>query len=358
VKFSTVVSKLRGVLQVAERASSNTNMSGVALVAYTGVLIQATKNRLVVLGSDSATTIAASIDVDTDRTGSVLVPPKPLLSFLAAANPDAAVELVYEEGNDLLVTVAGLAPYSFRPLATTFPVKIPSRKGATQVDFSRFDQALTAVKPGASGGGIQLVSTGTSLALHATDTFRLHSATLPEAGFGDFTGVFTPEVLAVVAQHPITHVAADVSTRTLRFIGESIIISTRLLATPYPNVETILTAEFPLKVDIPVTQTREALGRLASIAAERAVVLNVEGNRLSVSATSPDHGSGSEHIELSQPYNDLMVALAPKRLNEALVAHQSDTVTLGYVGQLQPVAFSSNNRFPILTVVSPVQTTT
>lgn len=332
--------------------------SNPAMVAYSGVFIAADGDAVEVTGSDGETTVTSRADAAVTRPGRLLVPPAPLLRFLGTVDADrVTVELV---DGDLSVTPAGMSGYRFRPIAATFPQPPTATEGAHRADLSRLPAALAATKAAHSKDyGVQLVSTSEGLTLHTTDSYRLHRAQLPEAGFGTFTGECSLTALErVVRADATTSVTVDDRGRSITFFGPRTRIVTRLLAPQFPAVGDMLSMSPPHAVTLPAAAIRAGLGRLAAIADTRPVQVEIEGAKLTMSVMNEEIGTGSETIGLAGP------APAPYRfavnlayLNAAIGAHHAAAVTLGWFEANQPLMLTSDEPFGVTALLMPVQLT-
>lgn len=354
MRFCAPAADLRDALATAAHATP----ARPTLVAYSGCLLVVRKGRLSVIGSDGETTIAARVHATGTTDGQVLLPPRPLQNFLQTLPAD--LEVVVEAGDaDVAVQAGGLAPYRFRPVSGSFPMPPVQKAEPTKVDFERLPTAIAAVRAAASkeDTGVELVSDDTGLSLRTTDRYRLHAAWLPEAGFDEFSGVVPLAVLDRLARHDVSGVTADGKGRTIRFAGPEVVISARLLAVPFPPVETYLAMRQPIEFGVPVAAMSAALARLAAVAEAAPVFVTASGDELRLEVSNTDLGSGVEVIELPEPVA-AKVSFAADRvyLADAMAAHDTEVVEMSYAAALLPVLFRSEEPFPVLTLIQPIRT--
>lgn len=354
VRFMTQASSFRDALVTASR----TTPTAPTLVAYSGVLVLASGRRVSVIGSDGETTVGTHLDVQGATDGQALVLPRPPITYLATVPPDTTITVSALDGDDVTIDTGRGQPYRFRPLQAAFPLPPAPKTEPHPCDLSRLGRALAAVRAATPRDhpGIQLLSGANGLLLHATDSYRLARATLPEAGFGDFSGVLPLPVLEQIARHPISSVQADPRGRVLRVSGPGITIAARLLSTPFPAVDTVLDAVPTHQVALSSADFRQALARLDSVAGSSPLRCRLKGTCLELEASSAELGAGVEALELHAPAPcEFEFAMNFAYLRDAVSAHEGDEVTLAYQSADQAVFLVSAAPLATTTVVMPVR---
>lgn len=354
MKFATTAGQLRDALASARHAVPATP----SLVAYSGVLLLVKGTQLAAVGSDGETTISALLQVSDTSDGQVLLPPKPLGNYLSTLDAGTSITLSAEDGADVEVRAGTHAPYRFRPVASTFPLPQGTKTAPVAVRLERLPLALAAVKTSVAreNPGVQLVSNDEGLFLHSTDTYRLSRAHLPEAGFGDFSGVVPLAVLDRIARGEITHVAVDVKGRTLRFNGPDVVVSARLLSTTFPAIESVITNVPDSKVTFPTADLKQALVRLAAIAEGEPLYCAIEHDQLKLSVSNADLGSGEEVVTLvSEAPVPFSFAVKLNYLLDAANSHDSDVVSLAWTTPTSPLFVLSHDPLDATTVVMPMR---
>lgn len=354
MRLTTTAGALRAALSTARHATP----SSPSLVAYSGVLLLVKGNRLSVVGSDGETTIAALVTVTDGTDGQTLLPPRPIAAFLGTADADAQVVVILEEAGDVALLIGTSQPYRFRPIAATFPLPSTSRAGSIEVDMARLAVAVAAVRSSVSKDtpGVQLVSGPAGLVLHSTDNYRLSRVELPEAGFGDFSGVVALSVLERIARHTITSVSVDQRGSTLRCAGPDVVISSRLLSTPFPAVETILTNPPALRVTMSSSALHAALSRLQTVAEGSPLRCRISAEGFELSVSNIDLGSGTEIVPstgtVAAPFE---FAVSSNYLAEAVASHSAETIQIGFSTAQAPIFVLSTDPLSVTSVVMPVR---
>ena len=200
-----------------------------------------------------------------------------------------------------------------------------------------------------------MVSDGDLLVLHATDGFRLARVALAGAGFGTFSGVLSLQVVDRVARINPSEVTVDLKARTLAFRGDSVVLTTRMLATPFPAVETVLLNAPPPVTGFSASDVTASLARLAGIAEQGTVSLEFAGSELHLRASAAEVGSGHEVVLLRTPVPaSFQLQLRAPYLADAAAAFGDSDVSVAYSGALQPL-FLSGGELPVTHVVMPVR---
>ena len=354
MRISVAAGPLRDALNRARQLIPSTP----ALLAYSGVLLQtAGEDSLRLTSSDGDSTMTISLPVRVDAPGQVLVAPRPILGLLQSIPPSTPLEVHVADGGDVVISGEGINPYSFRPLTATFPVPTTPAQGVHPEKIGTLADALLLVRAAAGRDTpvVQLVSDGDLLVLHATDGFRLARVALAGAGFGTFSGVLSLQVVDRAAKMNPSEVTVDLKARTLAFRSDSAVLTTRMLATPFPAVETVL-----LNAPAPVTScvasdVAGSLARLSAIADQGTVALEFSGNELHLRASAAEVGSGHEVVGLRAPVpSTFQLQLRAPYLADAVAAFGDGDVDIAYSGSLQPL-FLSGGSIPVTHVVMPVR---
>lgn len=354
MRISVTAGSLRDALNRARQIIPSTP----ALLAYSGVLLQtAGEQALRLTSSDGDSTMTVSVTVDAISPGQVLVSPRPLLGLLGSIPAATTLDLKVAENGDVVVSGSGINPYSFRPLSATFPVPTTPAAGVRPERLASLADALQLVRAAAGRDTpvIQVVSDGDLLVLHATDGFRLARVALDGAGFGTFSGVLSLQVVDRVARMSPSEVTVDLKARTLAFRSDSAILTTRMLATPFPAVETVLLNAPSSVTSCVAADVASSLARLSAIAEQGTVALEFAGSELHLRASAAEVGAGHEVVTLRTPVpSTFQLQLRAPYLADAASAFGDGDVSIAYSGALQPL-FLSGGALPVTHVVMPVR---
>lgn len=355
MEFSTTAGLLRDTLTTARHATP----SQPSIAAYAGVSFVLKGDSLSLIGSDGDTTIDATLTVKGSKDGQILILPRPLGNFLANLDAGEEVEVkAVSPSGDLEVKASGSNPYSFRRVIATFPQMVEPKAAARSVDFSRLEAALMATRSTTTKDipGVQLLSSADGLTLHTTDEFRLSRAVLPGAGFGDFAGVIPLGILERVARLDINKVTVDPKGRTLRFAGPNVVITARLLSTPFPDTSQVFGSAPPTEVKMSVAKLKRALSRLSSVTEQTPLKVRFDANTMILSAANADLGTGIEILELENdvpaPF-EFFVRLS--YLLDLCTSHDAEVIRVSYSAPLEPLFVNSSQMIDTSTVLMPIK---
>lgn len=345
-----------GLLRDALSRASHVTPATPSIAAYGGVHLEIDDHHAKITGADGETSITAELDVEMAAPGKVLLPPRPLATFLSKLPSGTRVTVTLNENAELLVTPAGGNTYRLRPLVATFPSPARPSSEPVAVDFSGLSDALTVVRTAVTREqpGVQLVSVGQRLVLNATDSYCLARAELSAGGFGEFTGLVPLAILDRISRLGVTAVAFDTRSRLISFHAAGTVVITRLLATPFPAVETVLDSAPRTQVSLDGRPVLDALGRLSAVAQEAPVRVRLTGSRIELAVSNADLGSGSESCELASPapVDTEFHCRLPYLVNAFSIAEE---LTIAYSGPVSPIFVSATKPVTATLVVMPVR---
>lgn len=352
LSFSAPAGSLRDALGRASHVTPATP----SIAAYGGVHLELDDHRAKITGADGETSVTAEIDVEMSAPGKVLLPPKPFATLLSKLPASTLVNVTLNENAELLVTPAGGNTYRLRPLVATFPAPARPSGEPVPVDFSGLADALAVVRNAVTREqpGVQLVSSGKRLVLNATDSYCLARAELASGGFGEFTGLIPLAILDRIARLAVTAVAFDTRSRLVAFHATGTVVVTRLLATPFPAVDTVLDAAPRTHIALDGRPVLDALGRLSAVAQESPVRVRIAGSKIELAVSNADLGSGAETATLSSPApsDTEFHCRLPYLVNAFSIAEQ---LTVAYSGPVSPIFVSATEPVTATLVVMPVR---
>lgn len=356
MRFTCTAGALRDAVSHARAATS----TSAGLVAHSGVLLQVTDTGVQVAGTDGETTVVASCPADVQQPGRVLLPPRPLAAYLATVDPVRRITVWRDPGQDVRVGAEGNSPYRFRPMEATFP--LPARPDAdpVAVDWTQMPAALQLVRPAVSRDlGVSLLGSGTALQVRATDSYRVHAATIPGAGFGDFQGSVPVSVLDRAARAGITHVIVDPRGRTLRLLGDGVEVATRLISSVFPAVDDLLaqSRHTPHRVAFDVDELRACIAPLRAVGEDKPFVVSIDGDTATLAVDNVDLGGGAETVHLEEEATaSVRFGINSGFLAEA-TAHLRGRADVGYSGPQQALYLSAQDPVRFTAVIMPVRLT-
>lgn len=356
MQLVTKVGAFRNALNSARQVTPATP----SMLAYSGVFISLLNNIVSITGSDGETTIVSRFTVESGIDGSVLVLPKPLSAYLSSLDSEVLVTVqLNKQGDEISVTPTNSNVYNFRTISSTFPLTVFPAGDARKVNFTRFASAISSARLAAAKENpvVQLVSSEIGLALHSTDNYRLTRVYMPEASIGDFTGVLSLQVLERLAKMEPTDVTVDSRSRVISFSNESTTIITRLLSTPFPNVDGVIEGMPKQRVTINSELIVIACDRLASLTDSAPVQCKLQGKNFEMTVRNADLGSGAEGFMISENEEVSSFEFLARLgyLKDAVVSTNSKIFILSYSSPIQPLYIWTESPMDVMTVVMPVR---
>jgi len=353
LSFDTTVNELLDmVTKVSSLVPSNPSLS-----AHAGIHFVVENDILKLTSSDGEAALVLTRKVSSPTEGSFLVLPRPVRTFLQRLDRKLKLHVEVNTDNDLLLTPEGFNTYSFRPLASTFPPLVSLDSEPVSTDFSSLPDALALCRS-TGGSSVQLVSKGSSLVMNATDSFRLVSVEVPKAGFGDFTGVLSTEMLEEVLKIEPSSVVVDSSGRLLQFKSVQAELTARLLAVPFPPFETVTAARPEPITELDASLLSTALNRISAVAENAPVSVSFSESTMTVNVSSAEVGTGSEQVELSKSVPvEFTVRLRANFLHDAARALSPSRIQVAYSSPTSPVFFTSSDPLKAVYAVMPQAST-
>ncbi len=140
----------------------------------------------------------------------------------------------------------------------------------------------------------------------ATDGHRLASAEIPlPIGATGMPGVIVPRKTVTELRKLIEESAAEVSIALsetkIRFEFDSTVIISKLIDGTFPEYERVIPTGNDKEMEVDCQSFAHAVDRVSAISSEksRAVKLTINKGILELSASSPEHGSATEELEVA-----------------------------------------------------------
>jgi DNA polymerase-3 subunit beta len=200
--------------------------------------------------------------------------------------------------SDFPVMASGDLPYGFRLGAGELKGLIDRTRFAISTEETRY--YLNGIYlHAASNNGIEV------LRAVATDGHRLASVEVPlPPGASGMPGVIVPRKTVQEVRRLLDEVAEDVevvlSETKIRFaVGPAVLVS-KLIDGTFPDYQRVIPIHNDKQLDVECRLFAEAVDRVSAISSEksRAVKLSVANGALVLSASSPEHGSATEELEV------------------------------------------------------------
>ena len=317
------------------------------------VLVAARSGRVSVRATDLELTLENSISAEVQEEGTCTVPARLFSGYLANL-PAAKLQMQGTASRATLKCERSNYEFFTLPAEEYPPLPEGTSGGQFRVAAKAFRDAANAVTFAASSEearGAVLMGTlleleGGQATLVATDGYRLSRYRLelaeplpaplklivPARGLS--------EVVRSASDGQIEATVIGGQANQLIFNTGDAKISARLVDGQYPNYQQVIPKEFDKKVVASTAQLLAALRRAGVVAGDRAsmVKLAMDGTSLVITASSDTAGNAYEEIDVERSGDPLTIAFNAKFLVEILNHIESETVTLEFVGALNPAA--------------------
>jgi DNA polymerase-3 subunit beta len=341
---------------VAWTAKSLPNRPSVPVLA--GVMLRVADGRLHVSGFDYEVSSQVSVEVQADADGAALVSGR-LLAEITKALPAKPVDIAAVGAH--LELVCGSARFTLPTMPVedypTLP-EMPSSAGT--VDAKAFAEAVSQVAIAAGRDetlpmmtGVRVELNGTSLAMLATDRYRLAmremtwqpddpdvslNALVPAKTLNDTAKTLGPvggDVTLALAQ-------GAAGEGMIGFAGGTRRTTSRLLdGANYPPVRSLFPATHNAQARVGVSALVEVVRRVALVAERTTpVLLSFSEDGLVVEAGGTEEARASEAMEATFTGEPLTIGFNPQYLVDGLQNLGAPTAVLSFVDAFKPAVIS------------------
>ena len=367
IERATLLKCLSHVQSVVERRNTIPILSNVLIEAAAAgtVRVMATDLDLQVVETMSA--------VSVDVAGAITVSAH-LLFDIARKLPDGS-QVSLETADNRMTVKAGRSRFSLPTLPRDdFPVivegdlptsfELPARTLAELIDRTRF--AISTEETRYYLNGIFLHVTEDELKAAATDGHRLARFTLarPDGSEG-MPDVIVPrkcvaELRKLLEEALDTNVEVDLSASKVRFTlgGENgVVLTSKLIDGTFPDYTRVIPTGNDKLLKLDPRSFYEGVDRVATIATEktRAVKIALEGDRVTLSVTSPDNGTAAEELPADYKAAGLEIGFNANYLKDILSQIDGDTVELHLADAGAPTLIRQGEHSPALYVLMPMR---
>jgi DNA polymerase-3 subunit beta len=336
------------------------------LPVLANVLIEATKDKVILTTTDLEVRITTEIEAKVEEIGKTTLPAKKLLSVIREL-PGDDLNLGGDENHHMsiqcgksLFKLLGLAPDDFpQPILLT-PVRTIK---LLQADLARI---LSQISYSVSVDDSRKVLNGILFSIKesaftavATDGKRLALVEkVIEKYEGEEGDSIVPSRSANELQRILQkegEVIIEIGENQASFKVGSTVVTTKLVEGNYPNYRQVIPTSFSKKVEINTASFASALRRVSLVVSESSSFVKMTFNKSSLVlfASSSEFGESKEPIDIEYGGTELNISFNPLFLSEPFKNLDADKVTLQMNDGYSPVAISGGDGF--LYVIMPVR---
>ena len=296
------------------------------------VLLTADEGKLRLTATDLDIAIVEEAAAEVQEAGGTTVPAHTLYDIVRKLPDGAQVRLAAAEGR--LSLTAGRSRFALSCLPREdFPAmadgelpnrfQLPANELKRLIEKTRF--AISTEETRYYLNGIYLHAAelnGTDvIRAVATDGHRLARVDMPlPEGAAGMAGVIVPRKAVLEVDKLLDDsddtVELAVSETRIRFTFGSTVITSKLIDGTFPDYERVIPAGNDKSLEVDGRSFAGAVDRVSTISSEksRAVKLALDGDRLVLSANSPENGSATEEMTVSFSGGDLEIGFNSKYL--------------------------------------------
>ena len=367
IERTALLKSLGHVQSVVERRNTIPILSNVKLEAGDG--------RLGLNATDMDLDVVESVEA-TIAGGGATTAPAHTLHDIVRKLPDGA-EVEIEGGGDdgQLVLRSGRSRFTLTCLPTEdFPVMaggdlphsftLPAGELAGIIERTRFAISTEETRyylngiyfHAATRDGVDV------LRAVATDGHRLAKVETPlPAGAEGMPGVIVPRKTIAELHKLIEEATGDVavalSETKVRFAFDEATLTSKLIDGTFPDYERVIPADNDKLMEIDRKVLADAVDRVSAISSEksRAIKLSLSSGSLVLSASSPEHGSATEELEVGFDAGDLEIGFNSRYLLDIVQQIDGDAAQFVFADAASPTIVREVDDASALYVLMPMR---
>ena len=366
IERAALLKSLGHVQSVVERRNTIPILSNVKLEAGDGVV------RLNATDMDLDIVEEAVADVAT--SGATTVSAHTLYDIVRKL-PDGAQVNIDCGGGGQVILSAGRSRFTLASLSIDeFPVlsggELPHQFTVTAaelrglIDRTRF--AISTEETRYYLNGIYLHEAdrdGTALLRAvATDGHRLASVEIPlPAGAEGMPGVIVPRKAVAELRKLIDEsgdeLAVSLSESKIRFAFDDAVLTSKLIDGTFPDYQRVIPEGNDKVMEVDCGVFAEAVDRVSAISSEksRAIKLSLDGGTLMLSASSPEHGSATEELEVAYDGDLLEIGFNSAYLLDVTRQIEGETARFTMADPASPTVMQETDDASALYVLMPMR---
>lgn len=310
IERAVLLKSLSHVQSVVERRNT--------IPILSNVKIEAADGKLTLNATDMDLDMVDSVGADVQTAGATTVSAHTLYDIVRKLPDGSQVELI-ASGDGQMQLSAGRSRFTLSCLPTEeFPVlsggelphnfSVTAAELRTLIDRTKF--AISTEETRYYLNGIYLHKAERDgvdvLRAVATDGHRLACVDGPmPSGADDLPGVIVPRKTVTELRKLIDEsgdeVRISMSENKIRFAFDNAILTSKLIDGTFPDYQRVIPTGNDKDMEVDCRQFANAVDRVSAISSEksRAIKLSLSNGLLALSASSPEHGSAEEEIEVN-----------------------------------------------------------
>ncbi len=362
IERAILLKALGHVQSVVERRNTIPILSNVLIEAKDDGSIR-------LMATDLDLQVDESVAAQVSQAGATTVPAHTFFDIVRKLPEGSQVELAASDGK--MQVVAGRARFNLSTLPRDdFPViaegELPTRfelPAATLrqiIDKTRF--AISSEETRYYLMGIFLHVADDKLKAAATDGHRLARITLdrPDGAEG-MPDIIIPKKCVGELRKLLDEVEGtaevSLSSTKVRFGLGSAVLTSKLIDGTFPDYNRVIPTGNDKLLKLDPKSFAAGVDRVATIASEktRAVKMNVDRDKVTLSVTSPESGTATEEIAADYGSDSIEIGFNARYLMDILAQIEGDHVEVHLADAAAPTLLRENDHSPALYVLMPMR---
>ena len=362
IERATLLKSLSHVQSVVERRNTIPILSNVLIEARDDGSIR-------LMATDLDLQVDESVPANVGQAGATTVSAHTLFDIVRKLPEGSQVELNAAEGKMQLS--AGRARFNLATLPRDdFPViaegELPTRfelPAATLrqiIDKTRF--AISTEETRYYLMGIFLHVADDQLKAAATDGHRLARVTVPKPDGADgMPDVIVPRKCVAELRKLLDElegtVEVSMSGTKIRFGLGSAVLTSKLIDGTFPDYNRVIPTANDKLLKLDPKTFAQGVDRVSTIASEktRAVKINVDRDKVTLSVTSPESGTATEELPADYSSDGIEIGFNARYLLDILGEIDGDSVEVHLADAAAPTLLRENDTSPALYVLMPMR---
>ena len=366
IERSELIKSLGHVQSVVERRNT--------IPILSNVKIEAAEGRLTLNATDMDLDMVDSVGANVETAGSITVSAHTLYDIVRKLPEGSQVELNASSDGQMQLS-AGRSRFTLSCLPTDeFPVlsggELPHNFNVTAAELrSLIDRTKFAISTEETRyylNGIYLHKADRDgvdvLRAVATDGHRLASVEAPlPAGSENMPGVIVPRKTVTELRKLIDEsgdeVAISMSENKIRFSFDNAVLTSKLIDGTFPDYQRVIPSGNDKDMEVNCKLFSDAVDRVSAISSEksRAIKLVLTSGLLALSASSPEHGSAEEEIEVTYEGDSVEIGFNSAYLLDITRQIEGDTALVSLADGNSPTILREMDDASALYVIMPMR---
>lgn len=314
------------------------------IAVLSNVKIEAKDDSVSLTATDMDLAIVEKVQATVNKAGATTVPAHTLYDIVRKLPDGAQIELSTSEDGSKVTIKAGQSRFSLSCLPVDdFPVmaegdlncKFTLKAAECLSIIEKPSFAISTEETRYYLNGIYLHAAGEKdkvLRAVATDGHRLAriEVSLP-AGADNMPGVIVPRKAIYELKKLIESGDGDVdvslSETKIRFVFGNAVLVSKLIDGNFPDYERVIPSGNDKLMEVDCKTFTQSVDRVSVISSEksRAIKFKLEGGKLTLSASSPEHGTASEDLDVTYSSTGIEVGFNSRYLLDMMSQIEGDT---------------------------------